>query len=427
MPGHVEVTHQSGISRLFNSIIAAVCIAPLVLLVVAFIVGFNEKRAVCESRAIDAGAAKIKEVSTCDSFKDTDGKLVFLQCDVGKAEVDVSSMKLGPFMKEIGDAKKFQSTGLQVKVEMLQCKENVKTSEKKDQGGGGGKTTVNVYTYTREWSSSRIDSTTFNKDARNDPASGFQKECAAENPDFPIISSTAYADTAAFNAYKLTESYVKKIPLDKKAITQAPDDTWDDKDCEGHFHFCTNDKYSAKSVKGLGKLRVSFFKFDDANKQMTVLGENKDGVIDIWTAPNSWMCKEEPLGGLKTGKVSSEDFFKDLRATSQAVTWLLRLGGFCLAWLAFSMMLAPLGVVADCIPCIGPCLGDMMEAVACVVAICPACACTMLVAGVCWVFMRPMLGIPLMLGSVIIFGVMLFFRMQKSARTPQPLIGGVGY
>lgn len=83
-------------------------------------------------------------------------------------------------------------------------------------------------------------------------------------------------------------------------------------------------------------------------------------------------------------------------------TWLLRLLGFVLAWVAFCLLAGPLEIAADCIPCIGPMLGNAVSAVICCVSCLPATACTMGVVGVVWVAMRPMIGIPLLIIFLVV-------------------------
>ena len=130
----------------------------------------------------------------------------------------------------------------------------------------------------------------------------------------------------------------------------------------------------------------------------------------------------------------------------------LRFLGFALAWVAFCLLAGPLEVAVDCIPCIGPMLGNAVSAITCCVprqqqkrlvqnhgpfinqcamidmmapffGLChvqkrtkkdkkknwhvatknakvsciPATACTMGVVGVVWLAMRPMIGIPLII------------------------------
>merc|ERR1711972_808606 len=100
-------------------------------------------------------------------------------------------------------------------------------------------------------------------------------------------------------------------------------------------------------------------------------------------------------------------------------TIILRILGFLVIWFALSRVGAPLGVAADCIPCVGPCLGDAVETIVCCATCPPACGCALGVIGIVWVVMRPAVGIPLILiflctcgGSL---GYMAYQRMNQKS------------
>ncbi|CAJ1341074.1 unnamed protein product [Effrenium voratum] len=148
---------------------------------------------------------------------------------------------------------------------------------------------------------------------------------------------------------------------------------------------------------GIGDMRVVIKGTDWSNTAVTVLGKNSGGTIQVWTAPDSWLCSGYSLLDLRMGSLEISAVFDAMRAESNGMTWILRIVGFVLAWLAFCLLGGPLEVAADCIPCVGPCLGDMVSAIVCCVSCVPATACTLGVVGVVWVAMRPLVGIPLML------------------------------
>merc|ERR1712151_1132421 len=116
----------------------------------------------------------------------------------------------------------------------------------------------------------------------------------------------------------------------------------------------------------------------------TLIGMNDGGILAKWTAPSSWGCSNYGLEKLYMGTLPKEQLFANMETESQALTWLLRALGFALMWVAFALMFGPLGVVADCIPCIGPMLGDSIETITCCISCLPATACCSLVVGVVW-------------------------------------------
>merc|ERR1712046_63400 len=166
-----------------------------------------------------------------------------------------------------------------------------------------------------------------------------------------------------------------------------------------------------RGYKGIGKVRVQFYTNDWSNPNGTLMGKNSNGAITPWKAPSSWLCSGSSVSDFRMGTYGKDDLFSALQSENQARTWVIRVIGFALLWLAFSLMFGPLGVVADCIPCIGPFLGDSIETITCCISCLPATACCSLVVGIVWTAMRPELGIP---GLAIFVIVMIGFCIFKA-------------
>jgi len=174
------------------------------------------------------------------------------------------------------------------------------------------------------------------------------------------------------------------------------------------------------------KVQLKSNNLNNGSLTATVLGRNNAGTIGIWTAPSSWLCSGFTLGDLRMGTISPGKFFDQLAAEESGLTWVLRFIGFIVMWIAFCLCFGPLGVAADCVPCIGPMLGDSIAAISCCVACLPATACTLGVAGVCWVVMRPLIGVPLLLVFCAITGGLgAFIGKQRAKRGGRAVQVGV--
>lgn len=189
---------------------------------------------------------------------------------------------------------------------------------------------------------------------------------------------------------------IASVPLDTPISTWSAPVGWTSGSSLGSFE-------SKKSCKSqayndcVGMVRVSFKSNNWSQKTVTFAGENSNGIITAWKAPASWMCGGERLANLEMGRLSRDAFFDLQKQRAETLTWILRLVGFLVLWLAFAMCFRPFEVMLDCIPCIGPMLGDCFNCAVCCVACLPATACFFGVAGVMWCFMRPLVGIPLVL------------------------------
>mmetsp|Transcript_19716 Transcript_19716/g.54179 ORF Transcript_19716/g.54179 Transcript_19716/m.54179 type:complete len:507 (+) Transcript_19716:57-1577(+) len=400
-----EVEHESGGSRLCGSIFAALCCTPVLLILTVVLLGWNEQRAVCDSKAIATGKDVVTEVG-CDAKGEGNGELVMFSCDMSKDGLPGFTPG-GAFDTVLSS---YVGTGLSVKSEMRQCIENVQSQTKKD-NVGGGKTTIKTYTYSVEWKASYVDSGPF----RHKEHESWRQNCGVENPQWPFelpTTQTLYADQVNVGDFTLDSEYVKDIPLDTVVTGGSIPEGW----------ALTGSTYSTSKFRqglgGIGDVKVSFSGTDWANPRITVLGKNSGGSIASWTAPSSWLCSGYSLQDVRTGTVDKDMLFANLQAEARNLTWILRLVGFIIAWIAFALLAGPLEVVADCIPCIGPYLGDSVQAIACCVACLPACACAMGVIGIVWVAMRPFVGIPLIvvfccgIGGLVVFKI--YSKQQKN-------------
>mmetsp|Transcript_756 Transcript_756/g.1584 ORF Transcript_756/g.1584 Transcript_756/m.1584 type:complete len:441 (+) Transcript_756:59-1381(+) len=383
-----EVRNQSGCSRLLNSIVCALCVAPILMIAACWTLGWNERRAVCDARAIAEGKEVVEQVG-CGSKWSGDGELVMFSCDL-------STDGLAPLSPESSDFESsvsFVGVGLTSVVEVFQCQEHEHSETKKD-SVGGGTTTVVTYTYSTDWSSSYIDSASFSSTGKS--SSNYMSKCGVENPTWPSYLPTPgsqWNPSAKVGAFTIPSELVRQISLDAPVLASTTPSGWT---YANGYYQSTIPGYQFQS-NGIGRARVRFYGNDWSMPTYTVLGRNEAGTVDRWTASDSWLCSGFTLIDLRTGTVSIDRLFSALEAESNATTHILRFLGFLLLWFAFSRLFGPLEVAADCIPCVGPCLGDSIATIACCVSCLPGCACALGVIGVVWVAMRPMVGIPLVL------------------------------
>mmetsp|Transcript_27727 Transcript_27727/g.64493 ORF Transcript_27727/g.64493 Transcript_27727/m.64493 type:complete len:177 (-) Transcript_27727:192-722(-) len=160
-------------------------------------------------------------------------------------------------------------------------------------------------------------------------------------------------------------------------------------------------------------VRVSFMSNDWDQPQATLLGQNNDGSIQAWIGSSSWLCSGFALETLQMGYLSKQTLFDELADQETARTWILRLVGFVALWIAFSCCVAPLGVAADCIPFIGSCISEAVGGAACCFACMPASMLCILVCGICWLVMRPVLGVFMLLlaGGL---GFLMYFAVTQA-------------
>lgn len=383
--------HESGISRLGSSMCFA-CLSPFFFIGALILLGYNEKRSVCEARALNVGYEDAREVGCTDSSEGS-GELVIFSCDLQTpaTPLTVTTGEFNGYVTHYGIC-------LNTTAEMVQCHETVQSQTTKD-SFGGGKTTVKTYTYSTKWSSRYVDDNEFNKlNSVN-----WYHMCGTRNPNslwHGILPSNGaqFVPSAKAGAWTIPKSgFLDRMSCSYPVSADSNPPGWVS---SGSYYT----KSSASSNMGIGNMRVSFSSNNPNEPKVTVLGKNSGGKVGSWTAPSSWFCSGDTLSDLREGTLSKEELFKIKKDASAAVTWILRLVGFILAWMSVCCLFGPLEIFADCIPCIGPYLGDMVQAVVCVISCPPACACSLFVIGIVWVGMRPMVGIPMLLVWICVVG-----------------------
>jgi len=413
----VETTHQSGFSRLANAMCLAVCVAPLLMIAMICTVGWNEKRAVCEAKALDAGHRLANEVG-CSSSSQHSGSLIFGTCDLQKSGTTPSNG--GGDFSQLTHA----GTGLRSEARIFCCVEEKSSETHKDKVGGGS-TTVTKYRYHKGW----VSYTDFTSKCRTNFHSSGDATAACglvQNPSsWPSgapISQTKYAGQIKVGPYAIQEpDMISQIKLDTPMTEWSAPPSWK-ADSAGSFSstkWCS--QLSTLFIQEcIGAVQVSFYSNDWAHKSITFAGDNAKGVISKWTAPNAWLCSGFAVGNLKEGTLSKDKFFGQLQDESNGLTWTLRLVGFIFLWVAFALCFGPCEALLDCIPCIGPMLGDCFSGVVCCVACMPATVCFLGIAGAMWCVMRPLIGIPLMVLWVLFMGGLLYYVYNRRDEIGKP-------
>jgi len=337
---------------------------------------------------------------------------LLISCDMDKSTLPILGFPDSAF-----SAIQVQGTGLKIQSQMLQCVEHVhETSTTTKDKVGGGTTTVKhkSYFYNTEWRDYPVNSGLFKK--KGEPS--FAQNCGRENPPWPTDVPTSTELYAPFvdvgKTWKLEGDWVHMIPLATPVPLNATVVGW----TSSAYEYQT---FSSVGGNNIGSMKVQFFtNYWGTPPTLTILGSaNSDGVFQDWVASDSWMCSGHSLKRVEQGQMTSDALFENMRNENTMLTWVCRLGFFVLFWAAFNCMFGPLEVAADCIPCIGPYLGDSISCITCCVSCLPAFACTVGIIGFMYVFLRPMIGIPLMLVFVVItvafFGYIVQAKVNKKS------------
>ncbi len=375
-------TNQSWFSRIGNAI--AGVLVGIILFVAAFpLLTWNEGRAIKREKTLQEGSKSVVSIAPSPIVTANEGKLVHI---TGDATPDNAPMD--PVFGISAPAIKLHRN-----VEMYQWTESKKDETK--QKLGGGEETVTTYSYSKDWSSSLVDS------------SSFQKQEGHENPaELPVQSKTFQTDRVTVGAFTLPESLIAKIddyqPLPVTAHTEASTALGDSvKLANEGFYIGAN-----PSQPAIGDVRVRF-EVVNAGTVSIVARQVQD------TFEPYQIAKLGEIELLQIGTFSAENMFATETQNNAMLTWLLRLAGFVAMFIGLVLIAKPLSVIGSVIPFVGDVLGAGFGMIAFVIAL----PLTLATISIAWIAFRPLIGIPVLIlaGVCIFLGARYIPRKKKAA------------
>jgi len=399
-----------------------------------YTIGWNERRTVCKNQGL-LNAEEVFVTAKCDQPPTNyEGKLVLLSCPLQTenmprylaADLDV---KYGNFNKVFGDVR-----GLCFNQEMkiFLCKESKTVKCVKHDGDGNCKKEKTEFRYDLDYSDQFVDSRDFYKDSKGDVVDSAkhakQNECGTElNPKpnsfpFQLIASAARPDAVKMGKWLLDSEQVHRLTKNcdevvapKQAELQSfnqeqkqpiqaikPDNVWADN--LNNFYSCSLDAQS------IGCIKLQFF--TKAPKFVTLLYYIKNSSFSVYTTPPSWICSPDTLSHIQEGYISSDELFKMFQDHEYVFRWTFRLLGFITIYGGLYMFFSPIEWLAHHIPfcgnCIGGAIGCFLHAMEGLIAF----GISLITISIMWIFMRPLIGITLLLFGLAFIGFSTFHTQK---------------
>ena len=381
---------QGFFSRMANSfvgIIVGICMVPGSVLLVSW----NEYRTVHRSRGLAEGERVVAEVA--DAFEILPALNDHLVHVTGTATTE--QILSDP---DFGVSEKAMRIDRQV--EMFQWVEH-KESKTRDKLGGG-RETITTYKYERKWHEGRVNS------------ESFEERSGHENPTLRYSGQSQVTDRATLGALRLRSSLVeskmnswKNIPLEKTVLLAKMDEgTQQHYKIDGAYLYFS----AVVPIAGepqLGDMRFQFRVVEPA--QVSVLSMQRPEELVPFQTSNG-----EVIEHLAMGNVSAAEMFNSLKFENSMIAWLVRIGGWILACVGFSLIAGPLKSLASVVPMFGGLVGSMTVLVSFLLGS----IVTLVAIAIAWIAVRPLFAI----GLLLIAGgaIYLLTRRGKSANLQPP-------
>lgn len=386
--GFREVTSVSWFGRLTRS---AGGIVFSLLLLVAMVIGlfWNEGRAVTTARSLEEGAGLVETVPSDRIDPAYEGRLVHVAGPV-TATAEPRDDLFGIVAAGIR---------LERDVEMYQWVER-QTSETKTKLGGGEET-VTTYSYEKAWMERAVDS------------ADFRKPEGHANPGMNYSSESFQIPQAALGTFRLDAPVLDRIGgAEKLSLDQAMIDAVKASYTGPRgLHVTAGGAYMGfdPSSPRIGDYRLSW-RVVPLGPVSVVGRQTGDGFAPYQTVAGNRLLMVE------TGVVPAEEMFADAMTGNTILTWALRIGGLLLLMFAFSMIMGPVGVLADVIPFLGSLVRLGTGAIAFVLAV--------LVGGatiaLAWFWYRPLLSLGIVVAALAIAVVVSRLGAKRAAAPDAP-------
>lgn len=387
MGNYVEVTKR-GFGRRGKDSIGGALFGLVLVLVGAVLLFWNEGRAVKRYKDLKEGAGAVVAIDSAQVDPAAEGKLVHL----------VGETRTAAPLRDADFGISAPAVKLVRRAEMYQWVEVERSETRKS---GSGTETVKTYSYEKQWRDSPVDSTRFKVAAEH------------RNPgEMRYRSATLTAEKVALGAFTLPPFLVAKMgnarPLPVESLEDASEEVRSAARLTADGLYFGNDP----DAPAVGDLRVGFAAVP--NGTVSVVAQQ---------SASSFAPYRTKTGGtvelLESGSVAAADMFQMAQDRNKALTWGLRVGGFLLLGIAFSMVLGPIAVLASVLPF----LGRLASAGTSIVAFLLAAILWCLTVSIAWILHRPVLGAAILAAAVVLF-VLVAKRLRRSAPEPSPQTAG---
>lgn len=261
---------------------------------------------------------------------------------------------------------------LQRMVEYYQWVEHAES--KSEDKLGGKEVTTTTYTYTKEWVSSPIQSSTF-----KDP--DYQNKNTVLTQ---IESQDWWAEDVSFGAYKLNESLIHSISSREPVALAISEDLLNQ---YKEAHQDGNVLYIGHSAANpeVGDVRVTWEKIVPA--KVTIISQVDGDTFKPFKAKNG-----QRFQTLVMGKKDADEIFESEHSANKMLMWILRLVGVILAVAGLKGIFGFLETLLKVVPFLANILGWGVGVVCTVVGV----VWSLIVIALAWLFYRPVLGIALL-------------------------------
>jgi len=406
------------------------CCGLIMLPIMLFLLGWNEKKFVCTNKQILYAEKHAKDIG-CSANAGTG--MFYLSCPVLPSSFQTftaSDFNPGATAGQIPIS--IKAATAEQKVSMYQCQETKSTRKEKR---GDKKVTVTTWEYRMGWSAQALRIENVNKAQQRECSSGLS---GGRNPSFPmnLQMGTSSQSVSSLSIGESTQNpYVVPKTIFGSGLTDTPVNLNDYRSKffgttpTGAWTAPTSVDTSDLSVDQsgmylvtcpgqvmIGCIRISYQAA--MPKDLSVVSDiTSSNTLEPTSTPATWGCSADTFYSFREGKATKKDMLNGHHNSNNTLVWVLRVVGVLGAWLAAYCFFSPItwcaGKVGDCVDYV-PCIGDFLEgaingvaqAIVCTMSLGCGCSCAWFVIGMVWLYMRPLYGAAFLLVTCCCCGLL---------------------
>jgi len=403
-----EVTGTDSYCERMQQAFCGVCVGILLFFGSWPLLFWNEGRAVRRQQDLDEGRGIVQQVgltainATIDKALDT--KLVYVTglVDGGNADLYDPILKLN--VTNLTKAISYSRD-----TEMYQWYESKST--RKEKTSGGGTKDVTSYSYSKQWRSTLISSSSFRQQSstRVNPTSFLIEDFSAKSSDIGLGPYTI-DDLEIINQINWAETWTD-APVNTSLLNFTGYTTT--------FSFGTLKIQKTANVDTVGDNRATL-EITSPDTVSVVARQSAAGKLEPYPTETG-----NTLLLFSRGTQTSDELFTQAEEDNTMWTWILRFVGFLVMVIGISMILNPIAVAFDVLPFCGDALeGAIGGCIIPCIAVCISLPLSLLIISIAWIFYRPYFAI----GTVVMLALLGFFYCKyikpKLEQKPQSAGGG---
>ncbi|MBN2676053.1 MAG: TMEM43 family protein [Alphaproteobacteria bacterium] len=289
-----------------------------------FVLWSNEKNAIQTKESLQEISSKVIEIQSDKVLSENEGKLVFVS-GVAKTNDEVIDSETGFYLNTLV---------LSREVEMYQW---IEKQIKETATENGKEVTHSRYEYQKEWLDKEEDSAKFNEPEKY------------KNPEMKYETKKFYAKDVSFGAFKLQEKQIHYFSPQKEVIFENgafqklnPEMKKKGKILDQVFYFVFD-----RHKDTIGDYRLKYKSAKNA-QEISLIGVQKGEIFVPYISK-----EKQEIFLLKEGIHSKEGLILSAEKENKSMTWIKRVLGFFLIFIALNLLTKVLVVIAEIIPALG--------------------------------------------------------------------------